>query len=608
MLSATARVAFSLHAAGASLTTISERVSSMVLAHRRAATSTHRSFVVRLAAIAAVVLGGSGFPALVAAQSNGAAAGAMRVYSTITSIGIEWDLVGDADHDASAAVEFRGAATGWRRALPLVRVDYNGANMLAGSILFLNQNETYEIRLTFADPDGGADVRTAVVVTRPIPKTPVSGRSFHVVPGSGGGDGSPGNPFRGVAAAEAVAQPGDTFLVHGGNYGGRITFNRPGTAAAYIVWRGAGDGEASFAGIDVSASYVWLEGLTLRDQPFALMSKNGPTGVVVSRCAFFNNHYSIYLQQGGSYWYIADNTIVGDTPYATESFDGEGIELNGYAVASFGHVVAHNRISNTADGISNGTYNIDVFGNDIFDTSDDGLEGDPGGANIRIWGNRIHNAAHNGISYQPQNGSPWYVIRNQLVGFMEAPFKFRTTDRSIIAHNTIVMWGKMICCNDAHLLRSIVKNNLWVSAAGGQIWDFGSNVRDWRSELDHDGFDWGASAAPFRYGGAVHADLASLAAASGLETNGRQISRTACFSAFSVPGPAPVPIPPQVMMLKAGCAAVDAGAILPNINDGFAGGAPDLGAFELGQATPAYGPRPPSLTPPTVPTGFRILN
>ena len=383
-----------------------------------------------------------------------------------------------------------------------------------------------------------------------------------------------------------MAQPGDVFLVHGGSYGGRVTFTKPGTSSAYIVWKGAGDGEALFAGIDVSASYVWLEGLTLRDQPFALMSKNAPTGVVISRCAFFNNHYSIYLQRGGSHWYIADNTIVGDTPYSTESLDGEGIELNGYSVESFGHVVAHNSISNVADGISNGTYNIDVFGNDIFDASDDGFEGDPGGSNIRVWGNRIHNAAHNGISYQPQNNSPWYILRNQLVGFMEAPFKFRTTDRSVIAHNTIVMWGKMICCSDAHLLRSIVKNNLWVSASGGQIWDFGSAVTDWRSDVNSNGFDWGSNSAPFRYGGAVHSSLAGLANASGLETTGRQFSRATCFAAFNVPGPAPVPIPPHFMTLKAGCSVVDAGVVLPNINDGFAGVAPDLGAYELGQPLP----------------------
>jgi hypothetical protein len=530
----------------------------------------------------------------------------VHTYSTISSLGLEWSIAGDADHDGTAGVEFRISGTGaWRPALPLVRVDYNGANMFAGSVLFLLPGTAYEVRLTLADPDGGGRVQTVIVATRPVPVPPSGMRTFHVVPGAGGGTGSADSPFAGIAAAEAVAQPGDSFLVHGGYYGGRITFSSSGSAAAFVAWKSAGDGEALFDGIDVSGSYVWLEGLTVTNQAYALMSKGAPTGVVISRCRFFNNHYSIYLQQGGSYWYIVDNTIVGDTPYWTESFDGEGIELNGYAVDSFGHVIAHNVISNVADGISNGTYNIDVYGNDIFDVSDDGFEGDPGWTNIRVWGNRIHNAAHNGISYQPQNGSPWYIVRNQLVGFMEAPFKFRTTDRSVIVHNTIVMWSKMICCNDAHLLRSIVRNNLWISVAGGQIWDFGSNVRDWQTDLNHDGFDWGASSAPFRYGGVVYSSVAALAAASGLETSGRRIHRAGCFAAFDVPGPAPVPIAAQFMTLSPGCEAIDAGAILPNINDGYAGLAPDLGAHELGQPPPQFGPRPQSV--PLTPTGLHIV-
>ena len=43
--------------------------------------------------------------------------------------------------------------------------------------------------------------------------------------------------------------------------------------------------------------------------------------------------------------------------------------------------------------------------------------------------------------------------------------------------------------------------------------------------------------------------------------------------------------------LKAGSAAIDKGKPLPNVTDGFSGTAPDLGAFELGQAPPHYGPR-----------------
>ena len=35
--------------------------------------------------------------------------------------------------------------------------------------------------------------------------------------------------------------------------------------------------------------------------------------------------------------------------------------------------------------------------------------------------------------------------------------------------------------------------------------------------------------------------------------------------------------------------------MLPNINDGFTGNAPDLGALEVGQPLPHYGPRDENL-------------
>jgi hypothetical protein len=43
--------------------------------------------------------------------------------------------------------------------------------------------------------------------------------------------------------------------------------------------------------------------------------------------------------------------------------------------------------------------------------------------------------------------------------------------------------------------------------------------------------------------------------------------------------------------LKPGAAAIDRGVPLSNINDGFSGKAPDLGALEIGQPLPIYGPR-----------------
>jgi hypothetical protein len=43
--------------------------------------------------------------------------------------------------------------------------------------------------------------------------------------------------------------------------------------------------------------------------------------------------------------------------------------------------------------------------------------------------------------------------------------------------------------------------------------------------------------------------------------------------------------------LRPGSVAMDAGVAMPGINDGFAGRAPDLGAYELGKPLPHYGPR-----------------
>ena len=50
--------------------------------------------------------------------------------------------------------------------------------------------------------------------------------------------------------------------------------------------------------------------------------------------------------------------------------------------------------------------------------------------------------------------------------------------------------------------------------------------------------------------------------------------------------------------LKPASGAVDAGVLLPTINDDFAGRAPDLGAYELDRPLPHYGPRSEPLGAP----------
>ena len=43
--------------------------------------------------------------------------------------------------------------------------------------------------------------------------------------------------------------------------------------------------------------------------------------------------------------------------------------------------------------------------------------------------------------------------------------------------------------------------------------------------------------------------------------------------------------------LKPSSKAVDAGVVIPTVNEDFAGRAPDLGALETGKPVPQYGPR-----------------
>ncbi|MEJ2749681.1 MAG: hypothetical protein P8183_17510, partial [Anaerolineae bacterium] len=115
---------------------------------------------------------------IVNAQSNNTTPGTLQSYVTANSIGFEWAISGDGDHDASVTVQYRQQGTAvWKPALSLFRVDFNGFNMLAGSILFLDPGVTYEVQLALSDPDGGSDNRTLTLATRSEPTLPTGGRT-----------------------------------------------------------------------------------------------------------------------------------------------------------------------------------------------------------------------------------------------------------------------------------------------------------------------------------------------------------------------------------------------------------------------------------------------
>ena len=538
--------------------------------------------------------------------------GSLRTDSTPNCISIEWDVSGDSNHNATCGVQFRkqGAAE-WKKALPLFRVDYQWwyhkdraerpFNMFAGSILFLDPGATYDVQLDLADPDGGKATKLVTVATHPIPQLPKNGRTLHVTPGSGGGSGTIADPLRGLPAAQTVASPGDILLLHGGDYG-NFVFDKSGEPGKYIAWKAEGD--AAFSAIRVKASHVWFEGLRLqkKDESNGLRAVGTATDVVVCRCTFNGFHYSILLSQTSRNWHVTDNTIVGDNdpnqPTNEGGISGEGVEL----LHSSGHVVAYNSISRTADGVSYPERNVDIYGNDIFDVSDDGLEPDYGFANVRMWGNRITNAKNNALSFQPMKCGPWYFIRNVVIG-KAAIFKFRVQDRFVLLNNTFVRWGPADS-RMHHILSSLSRNNLYISADGkAPIWVAydcrepqyclpNNYERTWMTDVDYDGFDWGNSSTAFLWDNHRKRfnDVASFAASVGIEQHGIRVRKEDIFEKWEIPAE-PCRVSPQHLPLKKGCAAVDAGDVLPNLSGDFVGKAPDLGAYEFGQPLPHYGPR-----------------
>ena len=181
-------------------------------------------------------------------------AGENRVYSkelfieppTLISFGFEWYIDGDDNRNAGVSVDYRkkGEAD-WREALPLLRLqheemidnygayDYTVPNMFAGSIMDLEVDTEYEVRLTMTDADGVMNdaQKQFFVRTRPEPKPYAGGRVYHVYPP--GFEGEKEEPsFTGLLAAFYTrangadwfnaypprVQPGDTILVHAGLY------------------------------------------------------------------------------------------------------------------------------------------------------------------------------------------------------------------------------------------------------------------------------------------------------------------------------------------------------------------------------------------------------
>jgi hypothetical protein len=187
-----------------------------------------------------------------------------------------------------------------------------------------------------------------------------------------------------------------------------------------------------------------------------------------------------------------------------------------------------------------------------------------------------------------------------MYNIVESPYKLqRGSGGNVILHNTSVKIGDGVRAPNSGnaYSRTVFRNNVWIGGkGGGRFGRYGSGPglaiyapgMDASNDLDYNGI--GTHETPF-----------SVSVGSQRLDSIDQVRKIwphmilvdmGIFSKVDFPDP-PVPErPPADLRLSRGAAAVDAGVVLPNVNDGYSGAAPDLGAHESGQSLPHYGPRP----------------
>ncbi len=524
-------------------------------------------------------------------------------YPTLTNLSVEWLIEGDDNLNGAVEVRFRAAGEReWREGMPLRRVPagesrtttpvFRWANKHSGSIFDLRPGTVYEIQLTLADPDGGSATRTLQARTRPVPRAAARAPIRKVTP----------------ATIGAPAAPGRVLLLAPGDYG-RFVAPSDGEPGRPIVYRSVAGGAVFDSIVLDGRKHVYIEGVTVRTKagpanPRGVgVSMNGAVECVVRRSqiqAIFGVRAS--EPPGCTNCYIADNVIEGTTPWTAEAMGANGKNIGeGVEVTGPGNVIVFNRITGFRDCISHredrNAYeqiSTDILNNDIYTGADDGIEADFCFHNCRVMRNRITNSFV-GVSSQPGLGGPTYFIRNAMYNLTYVPFKLhRYSSGDVIVHNTTVKTGDGMACFAGQAWDfAWFRNNLSIGGApGAGRWGGYGGGKGLAVNLvapgPHSSFDYdavGAHDTPFdgRIGKLNFFEA---------EPHGIRVDMSVFEPTVQFPNPAVPERPPADLRPRAGSAVVDKGLRIPNVNDGFLGAGPDIGAYEAGQPLPIYGPRP----------------
>jgi hypothetical protein len=313
-----------------------------------------------------------------------------------------------------------------------------------------------------------------------------------------------------------------------------------------------------------------------------------------------------------------------------------------------GHVVSYNYVANFHDGIDIETYGnpdgshaidgphyppkgfwdrrpvaIDFYNNYMTNFHDNAFEIDGSMHNVRVMRNMMVNSASHPFCNQPAIGGPIYWIRNIAYHAPGGSTRMTNGAAGVLFYNNSIL-TETAAGSSAN---SHWRNNLMLGENSAPA-IFSVNTNTNYSSSDYNGFRTNPGAAfSFQWnspptniladysGLLVARPRGSVSANPTLET--RRFKTLAEYSHATGQDQHSVEVDYDIFVnvkgldaqdlkkvqalyraedfdfrLKPGSAPIDRGVVLPNITEEFTGQAPDLGALELGQPLPHYGPRP----------------
>ena len=555
----------------------------------------------------------------VLAQAQSLTPGGLDLSSTFEAISVRAHFSGDSNANATARVQFRKSGdVAWHDAYtPFIdrRATLGGvANPLVNearvSVVGLTPNTSYDVQVTWSDPDGVSGSQPSIQTISTLTLTPPTGGTTISV-----------STDAQLSSALSTVNPGQTIHLNPGTYR-PFSIARSGTSSAFIVVEGnpaltsivSGAGTPqNGANLSINANFLMIRQLTFGPADWnAIIVGNNRHDIYIQNTTILavsvlcaqgptTSHYDdagIYL--GGSFGgtvsniFIQNNSITAGPALngcvQSPAYNGPGSGVRVFKASTL--VINNNSVTGAfRDAISadDDLYaeNNDFSRNTVQDYVDDGMETKGHNINVRVWANTVLATQANTCFAINTNDAtvrygPQYVFRNTcratrtLISGGGTAYKMGGAP-TYIFHNSVDTSSAPSPGFDgfdngeggpASVEYTVVNN---ITRTNDSIVGNGvpGNTFDYNLSATNGGWAWNWN------GSASYQTFANWKSGTGQDAHSLNASPLFIDASLHIDATSP---------------AVDKGVILPNFNTPdsawpFAGTAPDIGAFEFGTPT-----------------------